>query len=119
MTEQTETERNEAIEILKQIRYRSAEVVDRCSRISTALNQPTITIAHNNVVALSLAISALKQQSEAERKIEKAREYCKSYCKKAGEIHRYYDGFEKREVIARVDTLTGILEILESNKNDG
>ena len=66
MNEQSETERNEAIRVLEELSK------------SNEWQQENKTDPGMNIWALAFAISALRTQSEAERRIESVREYCEN-----------------------------------------
>ena len=74
MTEQTETERNEAIKVLEHMRDNNLANYEIGNYEDKDIDRTIL----KEIKALDLAISALKQQSEAERRIERVREYCEN-----------------------------------------
>ena len=75
MTEQTETERNEAIKVTFESVLKLAED-NLAFWTSGNYSDHEEEFIREQTECWKIVVTALKQQSEAERKIEKAREYC-------------------------------------------
>lgn len=84
---QTDTERNEAIKMLSALSKDSHKIAQQ-TNILIDWSWRTKSI----IDCCILAISALKSQSEAEKKIEEVREYCKTSIYTTGVLKNAYSG---------------------------